>query len=355
MVVGGNTGMGQGGVYRTTDAGNSFTQCNWYPSSAYLGAFQSRLCTWIETPPTSTCAICSPARRTLRLPLGRSTPVDSFISYDRGVNWTQLTGVNGAVIPMDWSDFIGRMASDHGLSGSVWVALSNLKLHWARSGAQLQWRLQFLLGWGLYQRAYVDALKGNVVVYGQMPGDTWNKIYYSTNNGTNWGLVTATNYAFGNVGGVSLDPYRPGRIFLATGERSVGIFNPTNLVLTNQPPPTNPPPTNVPSGAPAIIRQPVSQSVLIGSTATLSVMTTGGGPLSYQWQFNTSNLTVTAPGPILTLPKLASSNAGSYDVVVSNALGSVTSGVAVLSVGTLPSVSIPPQNLAGPFSGTTLP
>jgi hypothetical protein len=59
-----------------------------------------------------------------------------------------------------------------------------------------------------------------------MAGDTWNKIYYSTNNGTNWGMVTATNYAFGNVNGVSLDPHRPGRIFLATGERSVGIFTP---------------------------------------------------------------------------------------------------------------------------------
>jgi hypothetical protein len=72
----------------------------------------------------------------------------------------------------------------------------------------------------------VDAYDGRVVVCGEMPGDTFNKIYYSTNNGTNWGLVTATNYAFGNCDALALDPHRPGRIFIGTGERSVGIFTP---------------------------------------------------------------------------------------------------------------------------------
>jgi len=72
----------------------------------------------------------------------------------------------------------------------------------------------------------VDAYNGHVAVYGQMTGDAWNKIYYSTNNGTNWGLITATNYAFGNCDALALDPHRLGRIFIGTGERSVGIFTP---------------------------------------------------------------------------------------------------------------------------------
>ena len=47
----------------------------------------------------------------------------------------------------------------------------------------------------------------------------------------------------------------------------------------------------------------------------------------------------------MTLPAFAASNAGNYDVVVSNAGGSVTSSVAVLSVGTLPGASIPAGSL----------
>ncbi len=47
VVVGGNTGTGTystngyGGVYRTTNAGASFTQCNWYPTNnVFIGAIQ---------------------------------------------------------------------------------------------------------------------------------------------------------------------------------------------------------------------------------------------------------------------------------------------------------------------------
>ena len=48
---------------------------------------------------------------------------------------------------------------------------------------------------------------------------------------------------------------------------------------------------------------------------------------------------VTAPAPILTVPGFTASNAGSYVVVVASPSGSVTSSVAVLSVGLPPGVS----------------
>ena len=41
---------------------------------------------------------------------------------------------------------------------------------------------------------------------------------------------------------------------------------------------------------PAIANQPVAQTVINGSNAVFSVMATGTGPLSYQWQFNGVNL-----------------------------------------------------------------
>jgi hypothetical protein len=79
---------------------------------------------------------------------------------------------------------------------------------------------------GVTNALAVDALNGNVVFAGQMTGDSYCKIYYSTNNGTNWAQVSATNYQFGNTHALALDPHRPGRIFICNGERSVGIFTP---------------------------------------------------------------------------------------------------------------------------------
>ncbi len=226
VVVVGNSGTNLGGVYRTTNAGNSFTQCNWYPSpSIFLGAYQyswaflDRDATNVNVRYLFGCAAYPVANA--------NTGGGFFISYDRGVNWTQLSAVNGAPITGDWSDWIGTsMAADHGLSGSVWIVLKTSSTSGKALAHSYNGGTNFYWAGGFTNAVCADAYKGNVAVCGEMAGDAWNKIYYSTNNGTNWGLVTATNYAFGNCDTVALDPYRPGRIFIGTGERSVGIFTP---------------------------------------------------------------------------------------------------------------------------------
>src|SRR5207245_11066514 len=57
----------------------------------------------------------------------------------------------------------------------------------------------------------------------------------------------------------------------------------------------------------------------------------GTAPLSYQWRKDGGRL-AGATQSSLTLTNFQESDAGSYDVVVSNAWGSVTSAVALLSV-----------------------
>ncbi len=74
---------------------------------------------------------------------------------------------------------------------------------------------------------------------------------------------------------------------------------------------------------PIIITQPVGQNFALGGAVTLIVSATGTG-LSYQWQFNGTNI-VGATGTTLALSNLAATNAGAYRVVVSNAAGSVPS------------------------------
>jgi len=83
--------------------------------------------------------------------------------------------------------------------------------------------------------------------------------------------------------------------------------------------------------APQISIQPTNQSVALGGSASFSVSAAGSAPLVYQWQFDGANLTA-ATNATLVLNPVAAANAGSYDVVVTNAYGSVTSSTPTLSV-----------------------
>ena len=86
-----------------------------------------------------------------------------------------------------------------------------------------------------------------------------------------------------------------------------------------------------------IITQPASQTVVAGANVNFSVKATGTEPISYQWQFNGVNLGG-AIGTQLTLPIVSPTNAGSYQVVVSNAAGSILSAEAKLTVNSALSV-----------------
>jgi hypothetical protein len=83
--------------------------------------------------------------------------------------------------------------------------------------------------------------------------------------------------------------------------------------------------------APLITTNPASLTVVTGSTANFTVTALGAPPLSYQWQFNGSNI-ADATTNAYSLPSAQSSDAGEYSVVVSNYAGSVTSAPATLTV-----------------------
>ncbi len=88
--------------------------------------------------------------------------------------------------------------------------------------------------------------------------------------------------------------------------------------------------------APSLITQPNSLTVNAGSPAFFSVTATGTGPLSYQWFKNGTPIS-DGTGASLTIPSAASSDVGSYHVVVTNAVGSLTSSAATLSITPVPS------------------
>jgi kumamolisin len=93
---------------------------------------------------------------------------------------------------------------------------------------------------------------------------------------------------------------------------------------------------------PAIATQPVSQVVTVGQPATFSVIASGSGPFTYQWQKNASNING-ATGSSYTIASVAATDAGNYSVAATNTFGQATSGTATL----IPAASQPvAQNAA---------
>lgn len=88
---------------------------------------------------------------------------------------------------------------------------------------------------------------------------------------------------------------------------------------------------NVPVVAPAITTQPASQSVLVGGSATFTVVSTGSAPLAYQWRKDGVNL-AGATAATYSVASTALGDAGSYTVVVTNSVGTATSAAAALAV-----------------------
>jgi hypothetical protein len=80
--------------------------------------------------------------------------------------------------------------------------------------------------------------------------------------------------------------------------------------------------------APYIAVQPRRHIAPIGETATLSVVVTGAGPFTFEWQQNghgIANPAANSNERILVLPNTTEADKGSYRVRVSNASGSVFS------------------------------
>ena len=87
--------------------------------------------------------------------------------------------------------------------------------------------------------------------------------------------------------------------------------------------------------APAITTQPTSRSAAVGSSTTFTVVATGTSPLTYQWRKNGTAVSG-ATAATFTIANVATSDAGTYTVVVTNSAGSLTSTGAVLTVTAAP-------------------
>lgn len=102
------------------------------------------------------------------------------------------------------------------------------------------------------------------------------------------------------------------------------------------------------TASPAISAQPPNRSACAGATVTFNVSTTGSN-LSYQWRRNTVNLSnggnvSGATSSALVLTSVSQNDVGSYDVVISNSCGQVTSNAATLALSQGPVITSQPAD-----------
>jgi hypothetical protein len=99
--------------------------------------------------------------------------------------------------------------------------------------------------------------------------------------------------------------------------------------------------------APTITTQPANQTVTAGQAAAFAVVAAGTAPLNYQWQKNGANI-AGATAASYTTPVTTTADSGStFDVVVSNTAGTVTSAAATLTVSAAavaPTITTQPAN-----------
>ncbi|MBK6840360.1 MAG: PQQ-dependent sugar dehydrogenase [Bacteroidetes bacterium] len=82
---------------------------------------------------------------------------------------------------------------------------------------------------------------------------------------------------------------------------------------------------------PIVVNQPLSQTISVGFPVTFTVTASGASPLSYQWRKGTVDI-LGETATSFTIPSVAFSDSGNYNVVVTNSFGDTTSLDAHLTV-----------------------
>ncbi len=176
-------------------------------------------------------------------------------------------------------------------------------------------------------------------------GSSWtgNSFAHATVTGTNLTVLITNSlnghfvlaeraYGAGRVlfGGMTTHNFHTPTLEAANLRANILFHGNTPVVVSNQPP--------------VITGQPSNQVVLVGATAVFSVTVTGSAPIAYQWAQDGTPLS-TQTNATLTLVNVQTNAAGYYSVVVSNAVGSVVSsnaGLTVLAVA--PGITSHPTN-----------
>jgi len=143
------------------------------------------------------------------------------------------------------------------------------------------------------------------------------------------------------------------RLIVSSGARRIAAFAPALLALCFAAGcGSSSPSKSSADTAPAISTQPANQTVSSGQPATFSVVATGSGTLSYQWQKSSSNISGATQSSYTTPATTAADDGSQFAVTVINSAGSVTSSAATLTVNSAPVITTQPSNQSTTVGGT---
>jgi Bacterial Ig domain/Immunoglobulin domain/Immunoglobulin I-set domain len=173
----------------------------------------------------------------------------------------------------------------------------------------------------------------DIYLYGHGLGDDGNSTYTLDVNGAAYGSLTTAQGGWNSTvwqegvqyvvfrGVVVTNAAADVKVVVSPQASSFAVIAGMQIAQVHAPTPT----------APVITSQPSSQTVSAGANVVFNVGVTGTSPLSFQWQYNGSNITG-ATKAALSLSSVQLSSAGNYSVTVANGAGSATSSNAVLTV-----------------------
>jgi hypothetical protein len=160
-------------------------------------------------------------------------------------------------------------------------------------------------------------------------------IQLSSDGGSSWNTLVSRMAAASGSWGWVIPASLP-----AGNNYRIRIYDPANLPVSD----TSRTSFSI-AHPPAITTSPSNVTLCAGGSATFAVTATGTG-ITYQWRKNTT-IIPGATGTSYSIPSAQSSDAGTYDVVVSGTCPpAITSAAATLTVNTAPRITTEPANMS---------
>lgn len=255
---------------------------------------------------------------------------NTFINGTNYINGDRLTGTNDAFLaeiefspPSPTNILVTPPGATNGVGANVTFSLTG---NGAGTPVLFQWQ----------REGFRNVVTTNIIV-GVSTNRVTNSVAIFTNllNKANFSGVTSSALSITNIQTNDSGVYQA--IVYYGGPPYI-----TNVLLVVEQPPV-------------IITPPLDQTNAIGDTVTFTVTTLGQPPLHYQWQFNGANLVngthiSGATNNTLTLSDITTNEAGTYDVIITNAFG-MTNASATLTVIAAPFIVTPLTNQVSGLGG----
>jgi photosystem II stability/assembly factor-like uncharacterized protein len=146
-----------------------------------------------------------------------------FESSDEGKNWSLKSSVIGAGYKP-----AGTLCVHPSTADLFYLAVSESGLYKTTDGGTA-WNS--MSGWESGEQ--VDA-RGNIItVFGKRTGDTYDKIYKSTNSGASWELIVTDQYKLPNTTSLVINPHNNNQLWIGTTGNGTFIFTGLTIGITN--------------------------------------------------------------------------------------------------------------------------